>query len=298
MKKIIAIIFVISVFIACDKVKHPDQKPPAVKHCVDTSIMIVKTNATVNGFRKVLIEDYTGHYCGNCPRAAETATTIESAKKDSVVVIAVHSGSSFSPPVLPDYPEDFRTQTGTTDWDGFFGISGAGLPKGMINRGQTPFYQPKDNWSALVNQYLAQAQKAKLTLTTSFDPNSLYLNVNVKVKFLTGASYANDIRVSVVVTEDSIVATQKDYNPPAGVTVVNGDERPTYRFDNMLRGAVNSSWGEVIKAKPVVANDSASITYTCFKLDMVKNTKNVNVVAFVYDDGSKEVIQVEKIRIR
>ncbi|MGZ3882679.1 MAG: Omp28-related outer membrane protein [Bacteroidia bacterium] len=297
MKKAVIVVLITMALAACDKVKHPAQHPPAVKNCIDSTAMIVKTNSAVSGFRKVLVEDYTGHTCGNCPRAAEKADGMIASLQDSVVVIAVHAGTAFAPPFPPEYPDDFRTDVGA-DWDTYFGMSQAGLPKGGVNRASNPFPQSKDNWPGLAALSLHKPQTAVMNVTTHFDPASLYLSVFVKTKFK--AAFANDVRLSVVIIEDSIVGHQKDYNPPAGAALVppSPDERADYRFDHMLRGALNGSWGDIAKAKPIAVNDSVSNSITCYKVQNVKNTNYVSVVVFLYDDGTKEIIQVERVRIR
>ncbi len=301
MKKTVLFILPLLAIFACDKVTNPVQNPDAVTDCVVTP-HFVKSNATKLNFRKVLVEDYTGHTCGNCPRAAENATAIVNAYQDSVVVIAIHAGSQFAPPSLPDYPEDFRTPAGT-DWDNFMGMSAAGLPKGCVNRSQIPFPQPRNTWATTAGNLLDNPQDAKMLVTTTLDTTQMLLNVEVKATFL--KAFSNNMNLSVVITEDSIIGPQKDYSPPPGALVINGDLRPDYEFEHVLRGSVNGSWGELLKAAPIAVNDTATLTYKCFKLNPWPvipskpkyNLKHTTVVAFIYDVTTKVIIQVEKVKI-
>ena len=73
------LIFLGLLLVSCDKIETPNQKPPAVYNCISPLTQIVKTNTTTSNFRKVLLEDYTGHTCPNCPRAAESAELESSA---------------------------------------------------------------------------------------------------------------------------------------------------------------------------------------------------------------------------
>ncbi len=291
MKKVVVFILAIMFFIACDKVKQPNQNPGAISNCT-LSAPVVKTNTATSGFRKILVEDYTGHRCGNCPRAAEKLEALELQYKDSVVGMAVHAGTQFAPPKLPEYPDDFRTDAGT-DWDTYFGPSAAGLPKGMINRTQ-PYVQAWQSWDGLVKTNLHKPQTVKMDITTYFDVSALLLNVDVKATFK--SAFANDIKLVLAITEDSIPGHQTDYNPPSWAIVI-GDEVTNYVFNNLLRGSVNSSWGELLKAKPIAVNDTITKKTTCCKVTCA-NTKNVNLVAFVYDDVTKEVLQAEKIKLK
>lgn len=307
MKRFIPVLFSMAIlFASCDKVKNPIEDPKAFEPPADPACVtphVVKTNSVVMNFRKVLLEDYTGHTCGNCPRAAENATTIVNMFGDSVVVIAVHAGTQFSPPFPPDYPEDFRTAVGT-DWDNFLGMSAAGLPKGCVNRSQIPYPQPRTTWSVTVGNLLNNPQDAKMLVTTTLDTNKMLMNVDVKTTFLK-AFPSTTLNLCVVVTEDSIVGPQKDYAPPPGATVVNGDERPDYEFEHMLRGSVNGSWGSFLISNPVI-NDTISKSYTCYQLSPWPvipskpkyNLKHTTVVVFIYNTANKEIIQVEKVKIK
>lgn len=302
MKKILIVIIPVLILFGCDKVSNPNQNPNAVTNCVVTP-HVVKSNLTKMNFKKVIVEDYTGHTCGNCPRAAENATTIASIYGDSAIIIAVHAGTQFSPPAPPDYPQDFRTTAGT-DWDGFFGMSGAGLPKGTVNRSIIPYPQPRTTWSVTVDALLNTPQQAKMLVTTTLDTNKLLLNVSVKTTFLTALNY--NVNLCLVITEDSIVGSQKDYSPPSGVLVINGDERPEYEFEHVLRGSVNGSWGELVKASPIAINDTVTKSFNCFTLNpwLVKpgnpkyNLRHTSVVAFLFNAATKEIIQAEKLKIK
>lgn len=302
MKKEFLILLGLIIFVACDKVKQPIQNPDdpkwnPKKDTIPTCILVtpvVKTNTATSGFRKILIEDYTGHRCGNCPNAARKLELLETQYKDSLVGIAVHAGTQFAPPKSPDYPEDFRTSVGT-DWDNFFGCSSLGLPKGIINR-VAPYPQSSSAWSTLANTALHKPQSVKLDITTYFDVTANLLNIDLKAKFKT--VNPNDVWISLVITEDSIRANQTEYNPVSTSCIFNGDVDSCYHFNHTLRASVNTNWGELLKAKPILVNDSVIKKVTCYKITNVNNTKKINLVAFAYDYISKEILQAEKIRLR
>ena len=301
MKKLSVILILLVVIVAsCDKVKNPI----IPKKCNLSQIHVVDSNSATLDVRKVLVQDYTGHTCGNCPRAAEDLESIITAHPGKIVGMAVHAGSQFSPPKLPDFPEDFRSTAGS-QWDVEFGMSGAGLPKGSVSWAQSPYAQPRTAWAGLVNTQLASAQKAKIFLKTSLDTVQLSFAVDVKVTMTQASNY--DLKLVLVVTEDSIVARQKDYSPPATATlVVNGDEIPNYLFMHVLRSDVNGTWGDVLKEGPVANGYQVSKTY-CANVNpwggLRKNLKNCAVVAILYaKDASsglvKEILQVEKLYLK
>ena len=284
---------------ACDKVKHPNEAPPPPLCTLNSPI--IKTNSN-NNFRKVLVEDYTGHTCGFCPRAARRAEGLVASNGDKVVVIANHVSETFAKPEFDTlYREDFRNEVSTA-WDVFFNMSGSGLPKGGVNRSTSPYAQGDAAWPSLVATQLAKPQTAKLDITSMYDPIQHLLNVKVKTTFL--QAFSEQIMISVLLTQDSIIGDQKDYVPPAGVVVEPPDVRPDYLFEHLVIGSMNGVWGQVVKKSPAV-NDTATVSNECFLLEkcyfkniVCTDDKHVNVVAFVYNNDTKEVLQVEKLKIR
>ena len=69
---------------ACDEIAPPYKQSGGV--------------VVVTGEQKVLIEDFTGFRCGNCPSAAETADNLYKAYKGKIIVIGIHSGPTFASP--------------------------------------------------------------------------------------------------------------------------------------------------------------------------------------------------------
>lgn len=317
MKKIFYLFVFAIVIASCDKVTQPN--PYANIDCSldNPTITSIVTSTVSSDFKKVLLEDYTGHTCGNCPRAARRAEALEKTHGEKLVVIAAHVSGTFAAPDPKNcfcagdtlYKEEFRNTTGN-EWDAFFGLSSAGLPKGMINR-EEPFAKGDGNWSSLVNTAIGQSQTVKLEVTCIYDTVNHYIRAKVKSTFL--KAFSSDIMMNAVLTQDSIVAFQKDYAVPSGAaTLYHEDLRPDYRFDNILLGSINGPWGQLVKSAPA-NKDTATITTPCYHIaentcfysnnnqygikDVCIKHKYINLVVFVYDKNSKEVLQVEKLRI-
>lgn len=118
MKTIIStllITFVAFGIYSCDKVKNPViTKETAVGTTFDSV-----SNAAVSGYKKTLLEDYTGHKCGNCPAAARLASSLTAQYQSSLVVIAVHAGfftAITSPTVAKPFPDSYTCTAGNA-WD-------------------------------------------------------------------------------------------------------------------------------------------------------------------------------------
>jgi hypothetical protein len=264
--------------IACDKVKNPVQ-----------SEQVIVSN------KNVLIEDYTGQQCGNCPNAAHIAEQLEEKYGSHVIVIAVHAGSFAKTSPAP-FVTSYTCQAGV-DWDaasGGFGISsGAGNPNGLVNRKNdgSGLILKETKWASAVAKYLQEVDLCDMWITTKFNTTDNTLNTTVKTKFK--KSYGANTKLSVVFTEDSIIGPQKDYTLPPGSDII-----PNYVFNNMLRGAINTSWGEPLKNVPINYNDSVTVSYNNFPIDTAKfKTKRLSVVAFVYNASTREILEVEKVKM-
>jgi hypothetical protein len=65
-----------------------------------------------------------------------------------------------------------------------------------------------------------------------------------------------------------------------------------YEHNHVLRKVVNGTWGSSIE----LSNTSTSFTFN-YTLEDFWVKSNCNVVAFVYDNSNKEVLQAEKIHL-
>jgi thiol-disulfide isomerase/thioredoxin len=301
MKKIIIISLGIFFITSCDKI--PPRIPPPAPDCI-LNAPIVKTNTLTSNTRKVLLEDFTGHTCGNCPPAAVKAEQLYKSYNGNLIVIANHVSKTFAAPKTLAYFEDFRDPA-STDWDVFFSMSASGLPKGTVNRMLIGDKYPQNfsSWEGNVLTEINKPQTVKLDITTKYDPTQKLLNVKVFTRFLN--SFSNDVNLIMVLTQDSIVSDQTDYTPPSGSAVVDGDRRPDYRFDHIMVKSLNGSWGQLLKSAPIAANDTitkikdCNIASKCFYKDQICSDDNhLYLVVFACNNVTKEVLQVEKLKIR
>ncbi len=240
--------------------------------------------------KRILIEDYTGHRCPNCPAAAIVASDLKALYGDKIVVIAVHAGYFAEPKPLLNFPEDFRTTAGT-EWDNFFGISNAGNPNGLINRVGFPTTTHIINpnaWAAKVGSLLTEIPEVEIEITPNFNTSTNILTGQVKTKFL--KTIKKKLKLQIVITEDSIIAPQQN----ASTIVVD------YVHRHVLRGALNDSWGsELTNGLANSYIDTEILTpISSFAIDPTKwKTKHCTIVAFVYDDNTKEILQVAEKHI-
>jgi hypothetical protein len=247
--------------------------------------------------RKILLEDYTGHRCGTCPPAANAANSIANQYPGQVIVLSVHAGF-LADPLGGTYSKDFRTQTGST-WFSTFGF--VATPSGMINRIMYPSSQHNLSWgvwSSVADTMVSRAPEAYLTFTKSYNASTRQVSGSIKTKFYKNLSGLH--RLVIVLMEDSIVGAQTDntQNPP---DVLN------YVHRHVLRGAVNSTWGDTLFSTSVAQGDSITKTFNYTILNTYGNIPcndaKCYLIAFIYNDDPlspryREIIQAEEIHVK
>jgi hypothetical protein len=290
MKNFIYTILIVSGFLiiqSCDKIDPPYKEstniPPPVLNPQD---------------QKILVEDYTGHTCGNCPKAARTAQGLKSIYGDRLVIMSVHAGYYAQLETNPDssYSYDFRTPVGN-DLDapsaqGGFGISNAGNPNGMVNR---KFYNGNriaayGSWGTHVQDIVDSniLANGSLVIENSYNSSSRELNTTVK------SAIFNDLtktyKLCVYLIEDSVKNWQKDYDP--NFPPLNN---PNYWHRDVLRASLNGTWGDLIS--PVGSGIAITNQYS-ITINSTYRESYCKIIAFIYDDATKEIVQVEEKAIQ
>lgn len=239
--------------------------------------------------RKILVEDFTGHTCGNCPRAAESLGQIENLYGDQIVAIAIHAGF-FAEPTGAFFSEDYRTTVGN-DLDQAFGNSAAGLPNGLINRkeydGQS-IIQHTD-WASKTSEWINLPPDLVIRTVPQYNPATRELEISVNTTIL--QNIEESLNIVYYLTEDSIQSAQKDYSLAA-------QYEPNYYHRHVLRGSMNGAWGNVLgEGIGYTANQELN-SNASFTIPSTWNASKVAVVTVVYKTGNKEVIQAEETKIQ
>lgn len=281
--KIITGVIAVALTLGCDKVEGPFSEGTSSNNNPDT---------TQTFYRKVLIDEFTGHKCGECPYAARTLKQIQELYGEKVVAIAVHAGNFATPNANGPMVYDFRSQEGN-QLDQFFGNSAAGLPNGLVNRvntGGTSIVAPAD-WSTRVSNLLNQPADAWLTINLDFISDTRVLNASVETKFLQNVE--DSLNIALYVLEDSIQRPQVIYNDPN----YPNSFIENYYHRHVLRGSMNGAWGTALSSGQSFTSGSVINTTGNLTLPSNWNAEKVSVVAVVYRALTKEVVQVEERKL-
>ncbi|MGB4654601.1 MAG: Omp28-related outer membrane protein [Bacteroidales bacterium] len=290
---IVAIIIGLSfAFSSCDVIDSPYVE----KQEIDTSFNCVTPDfPTVQSpYKRVLLEDYTGHLCVNCPKAALIASDLKARYKDTLVVVAVHAGFFANP--AGGY--DFRTTCGT-EWDDYFKVGLNGNPNGMINRLKylegAHVYQPSA-WGNGIKEAKNATPEVELQVINDYDAELDNLCIHTKTTFLTPISN-RALNLNIVIIQDKIIAPQHNNDPNIGTTPTIED----YEHNHVLVGAVNGTWGTPILSADETSADPIIKTFPVH----VKGVNTINtpvpenctVVAFISDLNTREILQVTECKV-
>jgi len=95
----------------------------------------------------------------------------------------------------------------------------------------------------------------------------------------------------LILYEDHIFGAQTDYRK-------SPDLVSNYEFNHVLRGSINGSWGSDLSTKATSLGDTMSVSTINFRIKPEYKDRHIVVVAIAYDAISREVLQVDKLKIR
>ena len=124
-------------------------------------------------------------------------------------------------------------------------------------------------------------------MQNSYSAATRKVDINVNTEFLN--SLTGIYKLVVAITEDSIISGQLD---PAHIPT---SDDSNYVHRHMFRGTVNSDFGGFISNDPQAGTkQEKNFTYT---VPVNFNEKNCYIVAYVYNDNTKEIVQVGEAKI-
>ena len=222
----------------------------------------------VEAKRNILIEDFTGQTCSNCPDAHQIISDLQTLYGEHVIAVAIHAGHfGIAEGGNPNFVGLMQPEGNTyaTHW----GVET--YPAGIINR--TSGLLKHTEWAAYARQALNQETQATITIATEIVDGNIIIR--------TGLQSATDLngKLQLWVTESNITALQQN----------GGTLTPNYVHHHVYRTSVNGLWGENIALE---ANGPATCEHRIALRDNW-NAENLSVVAFIYTeaDGVLEVTE-------
>lgn len=246
---------------------------------VDTSLIdtnYISATSETPQTKMVLIEDFTGVACINCPTAAQIIENLQGLYVNRILVTAIHFKNTFGS--IPGSKYDFRTEAGLSIYNMLPGVKG-GLPIGSINRtrhtdgnGDFVVLQSKETWSSYVNQELLKNTAVNIDISGAFiDTTSVY---KLKVKLHYTQSTTDTQALTVYIIEDNIIDLQK---------LPNSSVDSHYVHKHVLRAVLTNFNGNDLNAG-LVLNRVFEKEYK-IELNPVWVKSNCSIIAFVHKKG-------------
>lgn len=243
------------------------------------------------GKRRVLAEEATGVRCSQCPDGAKTLTALQEtfkAEGRELIVISIHAAANFSVPYTgnPANLYDFRfpeANAYATNVGALEGFPSAAIDRRLLPNETSTFLNPHTRWEGVIRSEFAKDYGLDIFLDNAFDPATRLLTI--KADIVPDQTLSGENRLTVVITQDSIIDLQNEHD----VFI------PNYVHRHVLRDVITSTDGDII-TEPLLAGSIIRKSFTV----PIKDTwdeKHCQVVAFVHHGGApdKEVLQaVEK----
>ncbi len=233
---------------------------------------------TVSPQRTVLLEEFTGQLCSNCPKGHEVSAALRAQYDTALVVVAIHGGPSGF--MYPEASSAAPPYIGLNNSEGDAYASAQGittLPSAVIDR--RGGVQERHNWAAAVAAALARPAVVDLRLSATVD--SVAGHITAAVTLLPQQDVAGQLQLWVV--ENDLVAVQLD-----------GDDLVShYTHQHVFRRSINGHNGEAVT---LTAAQPQHLTYTT-ALSAAWNPRHLAVVAFVYNE-EEGVLQAAQTAVR
>ncbi len=263
---------VVMFFAGCDKIDPPYTTEVDHDHNGENGEVV----------SRVLLEEFTGHQCPNCPEASKAAKDLKALYGDQLVILTIHAGW-FANTDDDLFSYDFTTPVGSALADHF---NVQQFPIGLVNRTRFggSLLLSHSAWAEAIPQLTDQPPGFDIHIDSAYDPdeNTLKVDVNVYVLESSDCNY----RLSVFLTESGIVKPQKTNDPdyPSGVI-------EDYEHNYVLRASFNDVWGEILNDASISPGMSFQKTYS-LNWDNEWIPENSKIVAFVHHALTEEVMQV------
>lgn len=283
MKKALLFIGSILLFAACTE-KGFDVVPRA--EFDDTTYMAAVEPAQP---RTIIIEEFTGVTCPNCPRGHIEVAKIQAQYPNRVLAVSLYyDGLGQTRPVEGVTRQNFRTKDATNLADGIFGGVSA-LPSASIDRvpvgGITlPSFV---GWSGAVETRTGIPSPANVQVTSEYDTGTRTATIHLRVAYTSTVTKKH--AVTLLLTEDSLVDAQ-EY--PDRIDTF-------YNFKHVMRDAITAPTGDPMLDG--TSKDAGRVYERTFvyPVNAEWNARQCKLIAIVHntESGDKEVLQAAESKL-
>ena len=236
----------------------------------------------------VLIEEFTGHKCGNCPKADAKMKFIKEEYCNQVVYVQIHSGYFAEPDESGLYTIDYTTMEGDSLFEKYK-AGEVGLPNAMVNRKK--FYGdlvlPPTHWEEAVNNALPQEAFCRIHQDVSLSASTRTINLDLEFTFFQPTN--DSLIYNVYLVEDSLLSWQKDY-------ITEPEDKQDYPHRFVLRAAPLGYEGAFLH-KGVLLNGDILHQQFRFSFKEEYATEQLYIISFVGNAETGELLQSNMVSL-
>ncbi len=251
---------------------------------VGPSINLLGSTEITPPDRIVLIEEFTGVRCVNCPEGSEQIETLLGIYGESLIAVSIHAGFFAEPYSESTY--DFRT----TEGSGIESLLGpaAGYPTASVNRRQfdseSEILIERNKWAGYIAQEKEESPKMALVLEKNYNTDSRLLEVTAKISF--NETVSEPIRISAMITENNILDTQ--LTPDGKVN--------DYSHKHVLRTMMTNFDGDLYSEGTNVGDTGEKSFSMTLPADW--NEANCHVIIFMHEfQSKKDILQAVEVGV-
>ncbi len=236
--------------------------------------------------KNVIIEEFTGVRCPNCPQGHQIIANIKAAHNDRVVSVSLHPINSLG--IHYSFSADtFQNASAQSLFDelGQIGLEPAAAIDRIPATSSSVLFE-KNSWVGKVDQQLTKSTPVNLQLTSTYDSSTREVTIVMEAHYTEQVTPKN--KVTMLLTETDIVSAQ-----------LNGSVIDTfYVHKDVQRAFVSSITGDLLDA-PL---DAGRVFVKVYKTTLASkwNPEKMHVLSYIheFENNSRLVYQAREIKVK
>ncbi len=236
----------------------------------------------------VLIEEFTGVRCVNCPKGHDIAADLIEQNDGRVLAMALHAGFLTTP--YPESTQEFAISEAQAihDYTGTLAVPSASINRTVFDGEQQPSILNVNAWGGKVAQALTTTPPVNLYVYKEYNPETRQLSVWVQLRYTQTVLEPNYITVAI--SEGGIIDPQL---VPDGAS---SKVELAYEHNHVMRDLLTSNTGDLV--------DTATNVRTVYIQSFSKtlptdwDAQHCEVIAYVHYAGEdKSILQAGSVYV-
>ncbi|MES2622520.1 MAG: Omp28-related outer membrane protein [Bacteroidota bacterium] len=245
----------------------------------------IESPVAIPELKNVMIEEFTGVRCPNCPQGHQTIANIKTANPGRVISVSFHPVNSLG--YHYEFSADIFENNDAQILFDYLGQRGfepvAGIDRTPYNASSVLF--DRNTWGSNVASELALSTPVNIILDKSYDSVSRELTIVTELHYT--QSIASENKLTLLVSESNIISAQLN----------NSVIDTFYNHKDIQRAFISEIQGDLIEQP----RDAGRVIIKVYKITLAPKWKpeNMHIVAYVHEFGnSKIVYQGKEIEVQ